>query len=147
MTSSDIRVKTHYNFKYLYNELKNVALGDMHELFFICANLGYRGKQKKSLGSNSEDRFWSSTITPEEWACYYSMVIEDSSMDFTSLKDDKIVINTIEEYANSGMEILIKDILKDYILKGDGPPRLDSSSTKELTKTILHYIFDKMKEQ
>ena len=37
--SEDIRVKTEQKYKTLYNELKNFAVGDMHELFFLCACL------------------------------------------------------------------------------------------------------------
>ena len=63
--SGDIRVKTDRKYRNLYNDLKNFAVGDMHELFFLCSCLGFRAKKKKSLGSNGEDRFWSRTITPE----------------------------------------------------------------------------------
>ena len=71
--SGDIRVKTDRKYRNLYNELKNFAFGDMHELFFLCSCLGFRTKKKKNLGGNGEDRFYSRTITPEEYACYYAI--------------------------------------------------------------------------
>ena len=142
--SGDIRVKTDRKYKNLYIELKNFAVGDMHELFFLCACLGYRAKKKKSFGSAGEERFWSRTITPEEFACFYAMLLDANSMDLSAIKDDKIVITEIEKYANSGMEILLDEFLRDYLVKGNSDLKLDSTSSKELPKALLYFIYEQL---
>jgi hypothetical protein len=93
---------------------------------------------------NSEDRFWSKTITPEEYACYYAMIIEKNNGEFSSIKDDKIVLSEIEKYANYGMEVFISEILEDYLVKIDGEYNLDKQTSKELPKSIMHYIYEKI---
>lgn len=142
--SGDIRVKTESRHKTLYNELKNFVVGDMHELFFICTCLGYKANNPKLLGSNGEDRFWSRTIRPEEYVCYYSMLLEKNNMDISIIKDDKLVLSKIEEYANGGMEILIKEFLSDYLIKSSTELKLDPTSVKELPKTFLSFIYEKI---
>lgn len=139
--SGDIRVKTDKKYRNLYNDLKNLAFGDMHELFFLCACLGYRAKQMKSLGPNGEERFWSRTITPEEYACYYAMVLEKNNMDLSITKDDKLVIVEMEKYANSGMEILLEELLNEYC---NADYKLDSVYSKELPKALLHFIREQL---
>ena len=47
--SEDVRVKTEKKYRNLYNELKNFAVGDMHELFFLCACLGFKANRKEPL--------------------------------------------------------------------------------------------------
>lgn len=139
-----IRVRTDRRHARIYNELKNLVVGDFHELFFVCACLAYRHGQRKSLGSNREDRFWSKTITPREWACFYAMVLDQSGMDFEAIREDKDVISMVEEYANAGMEILLNGFLRDYTLASPAGPQLDPGVRQELPKVFLHHLFDQM---
>lgn len=140
----EIRLRTDRKYRTLYNELKNFAFGDMHELFFLCVCLGYKAKTRKPLGKDGDDRFWSRTITPDEWACYYAIIIETNNMDFYSIKDDKKVIACVEEYANAGMEILLNEFLSEYITNDADEPKLDSSSSKELPKVLLGFIYENL---
>jgi len=142
--SGDIRVKTSNQYKHLYNELKNFAVGDMHELFFLCVCLAYRANKKKVLGTNGEDRFWSKTITPEEYACFYAIMLEENEMDLEAIKDDKIVLAEIEKYANAGMEILLEEFLSDYLIKNKTELKLNTADSKELPKALLHFIYEQL---
>jgi len=139
--STEIRVKTERQYKSIYTELKNFAFGDMHEIFFLCTCLGYKKRDKRNI-KNSDDRFWSKTITPEEYSCYYAMIIQDNNGAFSSIEDDKIVLAEIEKYANAGIEILINEVLEDYLIKIDGEYRVDKQGSKELPKAIMHYIYE-----
>ena len=112
----NLRVKTDRKFRTLYNELKNFVFGDMHEHFFLCVCLGYIANKEKSLGRDGEDRFWSRTITPEEWACYYAIMAKTSGLDFSEIGSDRDVIARMEQYANAGMEILLREFLSDYLV-------------------------------
>ncbi len=141
--SGDIRVRTDRHYRTLYNDFRNFVAKDMHEIFFICACVAYREGKKKPLGRDGDDRFWSSTITPEEYASFYAMVIESGEMDFAAIADDRAVIAAMEVYANAGMEILMEDVLGDYTLDRGDDLRLDPSCSKELPKVMLAYIYEK----
>lgn len=141
--AGDIRVRTNRRYRTLYNELKNFVAKDMHEIFFLCVCLGYRKGERKPLGRDGDDRFWSNTITPDEYASYYAILIEANNMDFSVTADDKVVIEMMEEYANAGMKILIDDLLSDYTLDHGDDFRLDPSCSKELPKVLLAYVYEK----
>lgn len=146
MMDGNIRVKTDRCYQTLYNHLKDLAFVDMHEIFFLCACLGYLDDRRKSLGKSGDERFWSKTITPDEWACFYAMRLTANGMDFKSLQDDKAVISEMEEYANAGIEIFIDDLLCDYLKKNVQEPSLDAGVCRELPKVVLGYIFEKIPE-
>ena len=144
--AGDIRVRTDRHHRALYNDLRNFVAKDMHEIFFICACLGYREGKRKPLGRDADDRFWSSTITPEEYASFYGMIIEASDMNFSAISDDKSVIAVMEEFANAGMQILLEGVLADYTLDRGDDLRLDPSCSKELPKVLLAYVYEKAGE-
>lgn len=139
-----IRVKTDSRYSRIYNDLKNVVVGDYHELFFVCASLGLKNKRSKPLGRTHEDRFWSNTISPREWACYYAILLDEKDMNFMAIQDDRVVIARIEEYANAGMEILIAEFLNDYLISNRGESQLDVGYNKELPKHFLHFVFEQI---
>jgi len=117
-------------------------------LFFLCACIGYRKGSQTSL-KRSDDRFWSRTITPREWACYYAMVLEQNGFDYEKLSKDKDVLAIIEGYANAGMDVLIDDFLGDYLLPGSrsNNPQLDPAFCKELSKQFVHFIFEQSESE
>jgi hypothetical protein len=143
MMDGQIRVKTDARYAKIYNDLKGLVVGDFHELFFVCACLGHKYNKSVPLGKTRDDRFWSSTINANEWACYYAMLLSGNNMDFSSIGDDKIVMSAIEEYANGGMSILLDEFLVDYIINNKSEPQLDPGHNKELPKNFLHFIFER----
>jgi len=136
----NIRVKTDKQYKSLYRQMTNLVVGDSHELFFVCACLGYKRKAREPLGKRGDDKFWSGTITPEEWACYYAMHLSDNHMDFQTLSDDTKVLAAIEEYANAGTKILLEELLCDYATVSDEDVTLDLARCRELPKVFLNYV-------
>jgi hypothetical protein len=145
----NIRVATDVKYKELYNNMKsNGAMDDFHELFFLCACIGYK-KAKNAPIKKRDDRFLSNTITPLEWACYYAMVLEKNDFNYEKLSADKAVLITMEGYANAGMEILIKDFLGDYLLPSNKStdPQLNPTDCKELPKNFVHYIFEESESE
>lgn len=142
----EIRVATDARYKGIYNTLKKLnVIEDSHNLFHVCACLAYHRNLRSPIpNKNREDRFWSRTITPSEWVCYYSMILNEYNFDYQMIKNDKDVILVIEEYANAGMEILLKELLHDYLSKNssNSDPRIDPTIGKELPKDILNYLYD-----
>ena len=116
--------------------------------FEYIANIDWNGDEYYScphiychfLSKKGEPKFWSGTITPEEWSCYYAMLLKNSQMDPTSIADDNKVISEIESYSNGGMEVLIKELLVDFSIGDPSNLRIDSSNSKDLSKSILAYI-------
>ena len=115
-------------------------------MFFLCACLGYRRGKRKPLGRDGDDRFWSSTITPEEYANFYAMLIDANNMDFSAIAEDKKVVAIMEEYANAGMDILMDDVLSDYTIERGEELRLDPSCSGDLPKVLLAYVYEKAGE-
>lgn len=145
----NIRVATDARYKELYNNMKNNgAVDDFHELFFLCACIGYRKGSQSSI-KKRDDRFWSRTITPREWACYYAIVLEQNGFDYGKVSEDKDVLAIIEGYANAGMEILLEDFLGDYLIPSsrNADPQLDLTCCKELPKQFVHFIFEQSESE
>lgn len=142
--SAEIRVRTDKKYRGLYGELKNRAFGDMHEIFFFCVCLGYKQKRQRPLGRDGDERFWSKTITPEEYVCYYSIMLEENEMGFAVIQDDQTVISRMEEYANGGMDYLVEDFLQHYLLQNSGELTVDASASQELAKDLLGYVFEQL---
>jgi len=146
MNVNNIRVRTDRRHRTLYNDFRNFVVKDMHEMFFLCACLGYLEGKRKPLGRDGEDRFYSDTFTHEEHASFYAMVIESNDMNFSAIADYKKVIAVMEEYANSGMQILLQGVLAEYILQRGDDLRLDTSCSRELPKVLLAYLNQKASE-
>jgi len=138
--STDLRVRVNRSYSDLYTDWKNLVCLEMHELFFLCACLGFNADTSTKLGKAGEPKFWSATITPEEWSCFYAMLLKQNEMDPTAIMDDRKVIAAIENYANGGMEVLLDGLLSDFTVGDAESLRLDSSSCKDLAKSILVYI-------
>jgi hypothetical protein len=146
MNESNIRVRTDRRHRTLYGDFKTLVVKEMHEMFFLCACLGYLEDKRKPLGRNGEDRFYSDTFTDEEHASFYAMIIESNDMNFSAIADYKEVIAVMEEYANAGMQILLEGVLAEYILSRGEDIRLDTSCSKELPKVLLAYLNQKASE-
>jgi len=140
MMDEKIRVRTDSRYAELYDGLKRTLVSEFHELFFLSACIGFSSRKKRKL-VKAEDRFWSGTIKPAEWTVYYSMVLKNNAMDFASIGDDKEVIKSIEEYAASGLDILVAGYLDEYLLADQLEPRLDINAAIELPKLTLGYLF------
>ena len=136
----DIRVRTEH--QQLYNDLKGLLVKDFHELFFLTACLGFRNNCHTKLGKSAGERFFSRTITPNEWCTYYAMVVEKNAMDFNSVKDDKAVIAQIEGYAHGGMLFFVENILDGYLLKKDDVLYIDKSVSQDLPRRVMQSIFE-----
>lgn len=138
----DIRVRTSKDHQQLYNDLKGLLVKDFHELFFLTACLGFRHDCHTNLGKSADERFWSRTITPDEWCSYYSMVLAKNGMDFGAMKDDKAVIAEIEGYAHGGMLFFIENTLNGYLLEKESGLSVDKSVSQDLPRRVMQSVFE-----
>lgn len=142
--SEPLRVKTEARYKNIYIDLRKVAVKEFHELFTICVFIGHRNGIILPIEGSSKDRdrFWSDTFSEREWACFRAICLKDKHIEYTNIMDDRKVLSSIEEYANGGITVLIKDFLKDFISEKDGVFFLEESTTGDLPKRFLSYIHD-----
>jgi hypothetical protein len=140
MMGDRIRVHTDRAHKSIYARSRLVEEG--HVLFFIAACVGFRRDCRKPLGKARDERFWSGTITPDEWACYYAMVLKDHDMDFAAIQDDAEVIAHIEEYANAGVGVLLNECLDSFVSDDDSTPTINPRDLGEAGNAMLQYLFN-----
>lgn len=138
-----LRVFTELKHRELYVNLKALGVvSDFHDLFFVCASLGFSRDLRQPF-VRKDERFWSRTITPAEWACYYAMILSRHGYNIATIKDDKIVLAEVEEFANAGMRVLIDEFLNDYLVpaKKDSELQIAAASSRELPKEFLQFVF------
>jgi len=137
-----LRVHTSKHHRQLYADLKGLVVKDSHELFFLSACVGYRNSCPTPLGKLADERFWSSTITPEEWCTYYEMILAENHIDFRQIEEDKSVIAKIEEYAHGGILYLIDNVLNGFLVEKEGEHTIDRTVAKDLPRRVMQYTFE-----
>jgi len=70
------------------------------------------------------------------------MLAESNKMDFSLTNNGGEVIAVIEEYANAGLDILLDDILLDFVVDNSKEPQLNSIASGELPKLLLAYLYE-----
>jgi hypothetical protein len=140
MMPTDLRVRIDERHRELYDGLCKVVVGDSHELFYVCACVGYARGRSVPLGRGTYDRFFSQTITPAEWATMYAMAIHADGMEFSILRDPRRLITAMEGYANGGLSVLLDECLAEYVLDGGTGPVLRGGVGKDLAKVVLSYV-------
>jgi len=143
MMTNDIRVRTKATHKGIYNDLKQVGMAEMHEIFFLCACLGFQARERTPLRGAGEDRFWSATFSADEWACMYAMQLKANGYDLSVLTRDSDVLGAMEEYAAGGMDVLVRECLDHFLVPGGAEPRLDVARAADAPRAILHFIYER----
>ena len=141
--STSIRVKTNVRNEQLYKDLRPIC-GEAHSVFFFCVCLAIQaGAPNSHAVGRRSDRFWSGTITPDEWAVYYALAMRDTDMQFSVLEDDAHVLAIAVDYAEAGMDLLIEGLLGPYLMNGEDPA-LETRLTSELAWEMMKFIPDRL---
>ena len=133
------RVKCNFEYQALFRDL---FPQQAHSTFFLCACVGY-SRRILTPFEKSYDSFWSDTMTRDEFGCYVLMALEKNNMEPILLGDDKAktIIELVQEYANTGMSILIEEVISDAVEKNShGYYELDKSKDIILPKIILCWL-------
>lgn len=143
---SKIRVyvrKEHYG---IYQSLHTKVFGEYHTLFALAVFLGYKTKKPIPFSTgNKKELFWSNTFSQDELNGFYALfILENENGNRVLLESKEEAMKWLQEYANAGMEELVKSsCLKTYIHKVDGDYTLEFSNKDYLQKQILFEIFSK----
>jgi hypothetical protein len=60
----------------------------------------------------------------------------------SAVMDEKRMFEKLEEYANAGIDIIIDEFLRDYLITRDArdSPQLDPNGVINLPKAFLYYL-------
>lgn len=143
MPNHNERVKCEQKYHALFRDLYN---GNTHVAFFLCAGIGYARKCRLPI-ERITDSFWSQTMDPDEFTCCQLMLFEERGMSASALDMDnaKDVIALAQEYANAGMDILINEVMTDFVEKNkQGVYEFADKGFKDLPKIILCWLSDSL---
>lgn len=146
----NVRVKVNKKYQSVYRELtsetaKHHKVFDQHAaLFTLCVILGYRGSEPSQYKSHSfkgTDLFWSNTLDKYQETVVKAVAVSAVGSYEMIGKPDEI-ISTVELFADLGMDILIKNVLKDYLVDAskNGEYSLDFSNAHQLEKAISMFV-------
>lgn len=138
-----IRVRTEKTHKTLYSELKQLNLGDAHAVFFIAACIGYEAGKRQKIVSR-DDRFFGDTITPDEWAIYQSIFLDEAGYNLSSINDREAIIRSMEEYANGGINVILENVPGCFDQHEDREVFIKKSERENLLERLLVLIFEKI---
>ncbi|MGD9642977.1 MAG: hypothetical protein AB7V08_09585 [Elusimicrobiales bacterium] len=143
---SKIRVyvkKEHYG---IYQSLNGKVFSQYHTLFALAVFIGYKTKKPQPFpAANKKELFWSNTFSQDELNGFYALfVLENEKGNRVLLENKEEAVKWLQEYANAGMEELVKSsCLKKYIGKAGGDYTIEFSSKDYLQKQVLFEIFSK----
>lgn len=140
--SNTIRVRVNPRYSQLYEDLKPYC-GEAHAVFFLAFCLALSAGEEVQSENRLVDKFWSGTIKPDEWTCYYALASQQADYEFSVLSDDQSVVRLAERYADRGMEILVDELLQGYLMSGD-ELRLDTRASTELPWELLKFVPDRL---
>jgi len=146
---TDVRVSVNKKYTDIYKSLSQSSnirksIFERHaKIFTFCAALGFnKNKRNKFNSGDLENLFWSKTFGKHDLTVIYSLAVNDYSENITEIINDKEkMISIAEEYADGGMEILIDNVLSEFIKeKEDGILYLNHIETSYLEKEVLSFI-------
>lgn len=140
--NGDIRVRISKKYETVYNSLSQSIGLQAHVLFFVCFCLATAKKLRPTPLEKKADKFWSKTFTPHEWTSMYTVILARNSVNMKAIDNDEEVVRQIEELANAGMEVFLKDLPAEYIRKKNNELSLAIDDKREVIKDILYLLLD-----
>ena len=139
----EIRVQSDKSHREFYRDYRKHLGKDAHELFYLAVCIGFHQKQHCPRTKNSaEERFWSRTILPEEWATYYAIMLHKNDMNYDAICDDAETLQMMEAYANGGINYLIEEeLVGGFLIEKDGLTMFDSQLANDIPRRILQFMF------
>ena len=145
--NSEIRVRTSKEYTQVYDSVRKGLNIEAHVLFFVCFCFAVSKRLEPIEIQNREDKFWSRTITPQEWTAIYTFFLDKNNMNLKAIEDDEVVIRQAERYANAGMKLFLDELPKDFIRTIDEKQSIVSSDKGETIKALLFALISAYFEQ
>lgn len=147
MPINNLRIRVSKKYVGIYKDLtsdkKNLRepIFKQHaDVFVLCCILGFRDGKRVPL-EKGEQLFFSHYLTNEEETTLKAIAIAEKDKNYQILDDEKALVQIVEEYANRGMEILIENVLSNFIRENEDGYYLQFSENDLLEKGILSFIY------
>ncbi|MTI57282.1 hypothetical protein [Geosporobacter ferrireducens] len=149
MTINNIRVKVSKKYSNIYKELiseqvLHSKIFDSHgDIFTLCCALGYKYNECKPL-EKGEPLFFSHYFTKENEVAIRAIVVAATDKNYMILEEEKEkeLISIAEQYAEGGMQILIKNVLSPFLLENDEDYVLSFNKDSYVEKELLSFIYN-----
>ncbi|MFC5465959.1 hypothetical protein [Lederbergia graminis] len=131
---------TSEKYQEIYIHFNNKFNIKYHELFLICASIGFKNDNKMPLNSQGRE-FRSNYFNSSQRATIYSILLADPIQgknieQFDDPEFRRVARKNLEEYAEGGMDILVSEVFTN---RWDGN-KLESSYS-EYDIDLLAYIY------
>lgn len=138
-------VFTSKRYEAIYKSLNNLIDVKYHDLFMLCAVIGFRNNNKLTVEEKGRE-FRSNYLSREQKATAYSIILNDNELEkkINRFEDREFIIKArkrLEEYAEGGMEILVNTVFKS---KWNG--EILDGSYDEYEIDIISYIYEQALE-
>lgn len=139
--SNEQIIYTSKKYEAIYKSLNKILEIKYNDLFILCASIGFKNNNKLSIGEKGRE-FRSNYLNREQKSTAYSIILNDSNLGkkINRFEDKKFVVETrktLEEYAEGGMEMLVRKVFKS---KWTG--ELLDESYGEYEIDIISYIYE-----
>lgn len=145
MSINNIRVKVNKKYQGIYRELTSESsvhhkIFEQHgDLFTLCVCIGYK-KDGRNQQFKGMDLFWSHSLNKYQETVIKTIALK-SNNNYEVIQDYSTIMNIAEEYADGGMEILLKELFKDHVHENEkGEIILEFSNDHQIEKDIAFYI-------
>lgn len=138
-------IYTSKKYEPIYKVLNNLIDIKYHDLFILCAAIGFKNNKKLPLYEKGRE-FRSNYLSREQKATAYSIILNDCELGrkINKFEDRDFIVQSrkrLEEYAEGGMDILVKEVFKS---KWTG--ELLDESYGEYEIDIISYIYEESLE-
>lgn len=141
LAQKQIVVFTSKQYENIYIYLNDVYEIKYHDLFMLCASIGFRGNNPLPIREKGRE-FRSNYLSNAQRATAYSIILNDTTIgkDLDRFGEEdfpNIAKKVLEDYAEGGMQILVRDVLRSKFKDG----HLDKTH-EEYDLDIISYVYE-----
>jgi hypothetical protein len=141
LARKQILVFTSKQYENIYIYLKDVYEIKYHDLFMLSASIGFRNNNPLPIGEKGRE-FRSNYLSNAQRATAYSMILNHPTVGkdlekFNQEDFPSIAKKILEEYAEGGMQILVRDVFRSKFKDG----HLDKTY-EEYDLDIISYVYE-----
>lgn len=140
LTDQQIVFNTSKKYEDVYIKLNDIENIKYHELFILCATIGFKNNRKGKLDSKGRE-LRNSYLDSNQKSSAYSIILNDKEIGnnidrFEEKEFVSLAKKTLEEYSEGGMELLIQEAFPTKFKDGILDSRYD-----EYIIDIMSYIY------
>lgn len=140
LTEQQIIFNTSKRFEDIYIKFNEIADVKYHELFILCATIGFKNNRHNKIGEKGRE-LRSAYLDSNQKASAYSIILNDANIGknidrFVDKEFVSLAKKSLEEYAEGGMELLIEEAFPTKFNNGILETRYD-----EYIIDMMSYVY------